>query len=135
MISDTPLGLLRIPVALMVRPRGEIFESTLMDSTVAVTRAQALLIVVGDPYVLSLDPLWRSFLNYVHINKGWRGIPIPWDPLEPVRDSGGYDAELRELGLSDMNDFTRRMESLTLGSIDDIDEADANVDRPWREAE
>ena len=135
MISDTPLGLLRIPVALMVRPRGEIFESTLMDSTVAVTRAQALLIVVGDPYVLSLDPLWRSFLNYVHINKGWRGIPIPWDLLEPVRDSGGYDAELRELGLSDMNDFTRRIESLTLGSIDDIDEADANVDRPWREAE
>lgn len=102
---------------------------------VAVTRAQALLIVVGDPYVLSLDPLWRSFLNYVHINKGWKGIPIPWDPREPVRDSGGYDAELRELGLADMNDFTRRMESLTLENVDDVNEADANVDRPWRDVE
>ncbi|ETW81078.1 hypothetical protein HETIRDRAFT_385786 [Heterobasidion irregulare TC 32-1] len=101
---------------------------------VAVTRAQALLIVVGDPLVLSLDPLWRSFLNYVHINKGWKGVSITWDPLEPVREDGGYDAELREQGLADMNEFTRRMESLALGNVDDIDGAE-DVDRPWREAE
>ena len=105
-----------------------------MDVPVAVTRAQALLIVVGDPLVLSLDPLWRSFLNYVHINNGWKGVPITWDPLEPVREDGGYDAELREQGLADMNEFTRRMESLALGNIDDIDGAD-DVDRPWREEE
>ncbi|KAI0316092.1 P-loop containing nucleoside triphosphate hydrolase protein [Amylostereum chailletii] len=102
---------------------------------VAVTRAQALLIVVGDPAVLSLDPLWRSFLNYIHINRGWKGIPISWDPHAQVRDSGGYDAEFRELGASDMNEFARRMEGLTLDGAEAVDEADANVDRPWREVE
>ncbi|EGO29184.1 hypothetical protein SERLADRAFT_456584, partial [Serpula lacrymans var. lacrymans S7.9] len=53
---------------------------------VAVTRAQALLIVIGDPSVLSLDPLWRSFLNYVHNNGGWKGPSITWDPLAPVEE-------------------------------------------------
>jgi len=37
---------------------------------VALTRAQALLIVVGNPIVLSLDPLWRQFLNYIHVRGG-----------------------------------------------------------------
>jgi helicase MOV-10 len=105
---------------------------------VAVTRAQALLIIVGDPTVLSLDPLWRSFLNYVHWKGGWKGPPPSWNTRELVREDGGYDQGLREAALMDMNDFTRRMESLTLASIDaaeDGDDADANVDRPWREVE
>ncbi|TFY71299.1 hypothetical protein EVG20_g1692 [Dentipellis fragilis] len=101
---------------------------------VAVTRAKALLIVVGDPTVLSLDPLWRSFLNYIHRNKGWTGVPISWDPAEPVRDDGGYDAEIRARGVADMNDFAERMQGLTLqGVTGEVDEADANGDRPWRE--
>ncbi|KAA1476102.1 P-loop containing nucleoside triphosphate hydrolase protein [Dentipellis sp. KUC8613] len=103
---------------------------------VAVTRAKALLIVVGDPTVLSLDPLWRAFLNYVHRNKGWTGIPISWDPAEPVRVDGGYDAEIRARGVADMNDFAERMQGLTLqGVAGEVDEADANGDRPWRELE
>ena len=104
----------------------------------AVTRAQALLIIVGDPAVLSLDPLWRSFLNYVHLNGGWKGPPPNWDTRQSVAEDGGYDQGLREVALADMNDFTRRMESLTLASVDAVDnedEADANIDRPWREVE
>lgn len=106
----------------------------------AVTRAQALLIVVGDPSVLSLDPLWRSFLNYVHNNGGWRGNPITWDASEPVDAHGGYDRAIRDAELADMNDFTRRMESLTLSGVradDDDDDGDgeANVDKPWRDME
>lgn len=102
------------------------------------TRAQALLIVVGDPSVLSLDPLWRSFLNYVHLNGGWKGLPISWDPEAAVRKEGKYDAELRAQGLADMNGFAERMQALTLESVageDEVEEADANVDRPWRETE
>jgi helicase MOV-10 len=104
---------------------------------VAVTRAQALLIVVGDPSVLSIDPLWRSFLNYIHINGGWKGKPISWDPHAPV-EKGGYDKGFREAGLADMNDFTKRMESLTLADVnsrDSEEDPDTNVDRPWREVE
>ncbi|KIO21468.1 hypothetical protein M407DRAFT_44382, partial [Tulasnella calospora MUT 4182] len=41
---------------------------------VALTRAKALLVVVGNPLILGLDPLWRKFLNYVHRNGGWKGL-------------------------------------------------------------
>ncbi|TFY71300.1 hypothetical protein EVG20_g1693 [Dentipellis fragilis] len=104
---------------------------------VAVTRAQALLIVVGDPTVLSLDPLWRGFLNYVHQNNGWKGVPISWDPNEPVREEGGYDAELRAQGVSDINAFAERMQNLTLQGVaaGEIGDEDANEDQPWVEPE
>lgn len=105
---------------------------------VAVTRAKALLIVIGDPTVLSLDPLWRSFLNYVHLHGGWKGPPPTWDTHAPVLENEGYDQRVRETGLADMNDFTSRMELLTLAGIDsgeDGIDVDANVDRPWREVE
>ncbi len=103
------------------------------SSAVSVTRAKALLIVIGDPQVLGLDPLWRSFLNYVNLNDGWRGPDIPWDPSEPVEEAGGYDVAIREAALLGMNGFTRRMETLVLeGAEEDID---AGIDRPWREVE
>ncbi|KAF8067812.1 P-loop containing nucleoside triphosphate hydrolase protein [Lyophyllum atratum] len=102
---------------------------------VAVTRAQSLLIVIGDPSVLSLDPLWRSFLNYIHHNNGWTGSPITWDPKAPVDEAGGYDKKIRETARIDMNDFTRRMEALTLAGVDAIGDDEGNVDRPWRDVE
>ncbi|KAH7924376.1 P-loop containing nucleoside triphosphate hydrolase protein [Leucogyrophana mollusca] len=108
---------------------------------VAITRAQALLIVVGDPSVLSLDPLWRSFLNYVHQNRGWAGPPPTWDTSIPVDENGGFDKGTRETGLLDMNSFSRRIEKLTLSRVQDesdedgVEESDANVDREWRDVE
>ena len=101
---------------------------------VAVTRAQALLIIVGDPQVLSLDPLWRSFLNYIHNNGGWTGPRITWDPTAPVDDAGGYDAAIREAAKLDMTEFARRMGEMMLGGDEEL-EADAGVDRPWRDVE
>ncbi|KAF7796423.1 hypothetical protein EIP86_007600 [Pleurotus ostreatoroseus] len=100
---------------------------------VAVTRAKSLLVIVGDPTVLSLDPLWRAFLNYIFNNGGWKGEPPVWDTNAPVRDDAKYDEEIRELGLADMNELARKLESYTLEDVDDTD--DANVDRPWREVE
>ncbi|GBE89135.1 P-loop containing nucleoside triphosphate hydrolase protein [Sparassis crispa] len=106
---------------------------------VAVTRAQALLIVVGDPSVLSLDPLWRSFLNYAHINGGWRGNAPSWDTLAPVETGSDFSGQVRESRLANMDDFARRMEALTLEGVADgvlqDDDLDVNVDRPWREVE
>ncbi|KAF9260601.1 P-loop containing nucleoside triphosphate hydrolase protein [Marasmius fiardii PR-910] len=54
---------------------------------VAITRAQALLVVIGNPLVLGLDPLWRAFLNYVHVKGGWRGKPPGWNTCEDVDTS------------------------------------------------
>ncbi|KAL0574390.1 hypothetical protein V5O48_007565 [Marasmius crinis-equi] len=82
---------------------------------VAVTRAQALLVVVGDPSVLGLDPLWRKFLNYVHTNGGWTGLPIPWDPSEPVDEQGGYDRAAREQAQGEVAEVLQEL----LGDDDD----------------
>jgi helicase MOV-10 len=110
----------------------------LSTATVAVTRAKALLIIVGNPSVLSLDPLWRSFLNYIYQSRGWTGCDISWDPEAPVDPAHRFDQDFRVKGMSDMNDFTRRMEELALeGAAADVNSEDegANVDRPWRDIE
>lgn len=85
----------------------------------AITRAQAMLIIVGDPQVLSLDPLWRSFLNYIYLNGGWTGPDITWDPKAEVDEAGGYDKQASKTAQFDMNDFTRRMEDITLEEVDE----------------
>ncbi|KAG2071488.1 P-loop containing nucleoside triphosphate hydrolase protein [Suillus decipiens] len=109
---------------------------------VAVTRAQALLIVIGDPNVLSLDPLWRSFLNYVHLNGGWAGPGPTWDTTETVDESGEYDQHIRAAATTDMNLLARRIEQVVAENMqtdtdneDDDNDDDANIDRPWRELE
>ncbi|KIO21002.1 hypothetical protein M407DRAFT_219502 [Tulasnella calospora MUT 4182] len=53
---------------------------------VAITRAQAGLFVVGNPHVLSLDPLWRALLNYIRLNKGYSGPTLDprWDANEEI---------------------------------------------------
>lgn len=106
---------------------------------VAVTRAKALLIVVGDPDVLGLDPLWRSFLNHVHARGGWTGPPpVSWNIVDEGRLGSDYDVGAQQLGLADMNEFTRRMEAMTLNgasTADHDEEGEANIDRPWRDVE
>lgn len=107
-------------------------------SLVAVTRAQSLLIIIGDPRVLSLDPLWRRFLNYVYSNGGWTGPDINWDPTEIVDEEGGYDKKIREAAELDMASHTRKLE-LSLRNERDDDRMDVddsgNIDRPWRDTD
>jgi len=116
---------------------------------VAMTRAQALLVVIGDPDVLGLDPLWRSFLNYIHLNGGWKGQTIPWDPNECVERSigqsgGGLDVQRRLQTQDEMDDLVTRTRALILDSVplDEEEEEAAELrrleavpDQPWREEE
>ncbi|XP_037540408.1 putative helicase mov-10-B.2 [Nematolebias whitei] len=44
---------------------------------VAVTRAKALLIVVGNPVVLNTDPTWAHFIQYCKDEKGYTGSTPP----------------------------------------------------------
>jgi helicase MOV-10 len=55
---------------------------------VAITRAQALLIVIGDPDVLRKDKLWHTFLNYIESRKGWTGKMHNWKPKDVVHLPG-----------------------------------------------
>ena len=55
----------------------------------AITRAQSLLILVGDPGVLGKDMFWRTFLNYITLHNGSRGKLPGWRatdvvPLPPI---------------------------------------------------
>jgi len=49
---------------------------------VAITRAQSLLIVVGDPDVLGKDELWRTFLYYACLRGGGTGKAPSWKTEE-----------------------------------------------------
>lgn len=76
---------------------------------VSLTRAQAGLIVVGDPDLLALDPLWRKFLLYVYDGGGWAGQE--WD-AERYRE-GSVDPARR--AREEMDEFVRRFGGMGLG--------------------
>ena len=97
---------------------------------VAVTRAQALLIIVGNPDVLSLDSRWRRFLNGVYKNDGWRGPLMPWNPDEEVREEDDHGAEARARGVAEIDDLATRMKGVSIGG-----EEEAAEDKPFREVE
>jgi helicase MOV-10 len=88
---------------------------------VALTRAQALLIVIGNPIVLSLDPIWRGFLNFVHIRGGWRGKKIDWDPLEPVLSTGEYTSERKARAAGEMEETIERLKAMIIDRHEDED--------------
>jgi helicase MOV-10 len=116
----------------MVRSFSSVFISPLLSQlclwTVAVTRAKALLIVIGNPTVLSLDPLWRGFLNYVHLNGGWTGqSDISWDPHEPLRE-GGYDAEVRARALAELDEQLAKFNIAPMEASADEEGEGANED-------
>ena len=50
----------------------------------AITRAQSLLILIGDPEVLGMDNFWRTFLNYIILNNGSAGKLPSWKCTDPV---------------------------------------------------
>ena len=55
---------------------------------VAITRTQALLIMIGDPDVLGKHKHWRTFLNYIESHKGWTGKMHNWKPEDIVHPPG-----------------------------------------------
>ncbi|KAG8853053.1 hypothetical protein FRB96_008431 [Tulasnella sp. 330] len=133
------------------------FVSNPRRFNVAITRAQALVIIVGDPDVLGLDPLWRSFLNYIHQNGGWKGRKIAWDPAEavdrgvsgesdgPAAAGTSYGRQRRGEMETEMDELVGRVRAMVLSNVpvDEEDDEDpngvermeGNADRPWREVE
>lgn len=50
---------------------------------VALTRARAMLIIIGDPHLLVMDVYWKSVLEYCVKNDAYRGCDLPYS----VRDN------------------------------------------------
>jgi len=70
-----------------------------MDSMlVAISRAQSLLIVIGDPEVLGKYEHWRTFLKYIKTRKGWTGKMHDWGPDEAAPPPG-YEIVPRKGGV------------------------------------
>ncbi|XP_041952751.1 putative helicase mov-10-B.1 isoform X1 [Alosa sapidissima] len=61
---------------------------------VAMTRAKALLIVVGNPVILRTDPTWGSFIRYCVEQGGYTGCPLSDSPPD-----GALQAQLAALHL------------------------------------
>ncbi|XP_065183800.1 putative helicase mov-10-B.1 [Sycon ciliatum] len=53
---------------------------------VAITRAMALLIVIGNPYILNKDDHWKMFLNFVIDNGGYTGCKYSPDQEAVLRE-------------------------------------------------
>ncbi|KAI0646633.1 P-loop containing nucleoside triphosphate hydrolase protein [Trametes meyenii] len=105
------------------------FVSNPRRFNVAVTRAQALLIVVGDASVLCIDPLWRGFMNFIYHHQGWRGDPPAWDVNAPVCSDVDYAKEIREAAATEIDAFIAR----AVGG-DDV-EGEANIERAFQVAD
>ncbi|KAF6753774.1 RNA helicase [Ephemerocybe angulata] len=103
----------------IVRSLGFVANGRRMN--VAVTRAQALLIVIGNPYVLSLDPLWKAFMNFIHVNGGWTGKRIDWDPNESVGSAESLGEQRRTQGEREMEETIARIKSMILQRHEDSD--------------
>ncbi|KAG2499969.1 hypothetical protein HYH03_002254 [Edaphochlamys debaryana] len=59
---------------------------------VAITRAKALLIVVGNAEVLACDPHWRRLLRFLAPKGAITGPALPHGLLEPREDEAGAEA-------------------------------------------
>lgn len=112
-ISESPLDLWQILGALTVGEKVlKYITGKLTLNLVAVTRAQSLLVVIGNPTILSLDPLWRRFLNFIHSKGGWTGTTIEWNPADIVApDQDGYDEELRCRAEREMEETLTRLKA------------------------
>ena len=55
---------------------------------VALTRAKEGLVVIGNPWVLSLDPHWMAFLKFCWRNGLWSTDKEPRDPRMPEGEEG-----------------------------------------------
>ncbi|KAG9024568.1 hypothetical protein FRB95_011351 [Tulasnella sp. JGI-2019a] len=111
---------------------------------VAITRPKGLLIIVGDPLVLGLDPLWRKLLNYIHLNGGWTGRAPDWDTAAVVdNDPDTLVTERENRRDADMEELTRRLMDVVVGggvgasssAPQDYEEEqlETSGDRAWRE--
>jgi len=76
---------------------------------VAITRAQALLIVVGDPQRALAGPDLAVIFELHLYQRRMEGAEPSWDPDEEVNEAGGYDKRVRAAANVEMEEFVKRV--------------------------
>ncbi|KAG8895451.1 hypothetical protein FRB99_000594, partial [Tulasnella sp. 403] len=99
---------------------------------VALTRAKALMIIVGNPHILGMDPLWKEFLTFVYRQGGFKGLGPNWDTekqRQPTASGSHDDPDADPLDEGAWN----------LVNAESDEEEDFGLigkeDKPWREDE
>ena len=87
---------------------------------VAITRAIALLIVVGNPMTLKADYHWRELLKYCVAHGAYRGIPLP-DLSGHDGDDGDDDSRGDGGDGDEGEDFVQAIEDLLLKHVEEED--------------
>ncbi|KAI3408241.1 uncharacterized protein J3R85_020417, partial [Psidium guajava] len=60
---------------------------------VAVTRARSLLVIIGNPHVVSKDPHWEKLLQYCVDNNSYQGCPLPEEAEEEEEEEESFIGE------------------------------------------
>eukprot|EP01113_Clastostelium_recurvatum_P027574 TRINITY_DN3329_c0_g1_i2.p1 TRINITY_DN3329_c0_g1~~TRINITY_DN3329_c0_g1_i2.p1 ORF type:complete len:1003 (+),score=212.55 TRINITY_DN3329_c0_g1_i2:117-3125(+) len=88
---------------------------------VALTRAQAGLVVVGDPYTLKEDPNWCRFIRFANQHGSYEGTPLPAELMS------GQDLN------SHVDDLLQKFDNIVLDESDSDDSSDSgdSTDDDW----
>lgn len=100
---------------------------------VAITRAKALLIIVGNPLVLGTDPYWREIVELCRLNDSI----VNWNPVVDVDGQGSTDNAIQEMvsGLERMRmaDFQSEsvvdIENGNFGAVTMVEDPEWNTER------
>ena len=65
---------------------------------VAITRAKALLITIGNPHILSKDPNWNKLLRFCKVNNAYEGCEFEFDHDDDVEACGEQNQMTTEIG-------------------------------------
>ncbi|KAI8126150.1 putative RNA helicase armi [Lucilia cuprina] len=64
---------------------------------VAISRARYLLYIFGNPYLLVLDPCWRTFIKYCVDNDAYLGCDLPAEMYESKNSTNMQDNAIGEI--------------------------------------
>jgi len=65
---------------------------------VAITRAQSLLVIIGNPHILCMDPYWCALVQYCVAHSAYRGCELP--KLDEPIIKANFEMALGMLGVN-----------------------------------
>jgi hypothetical protein len=86
---------------------------------VAMTRAKALQIVIGNPKCLQMDPLWVSFLSFYARNECYEGCTLPLAVLKASKADSLSISKEGELSLPGRLEKAREWGKLLMNTPED----------------
>ncbi|XP_068634205.1 probable RNA helicase SDE3 [Aristolochia californica] len=101
---------------------------------VSVTRAKSLLVIVGNPYIITKDPYWDKLLRYCSDNNSYQGCLLPPPENHELCNAGpASQPQLNEYELTKQSSVGEREQS-SVGERDRDSSEVENVSKPVPDA-